>query len=221
MLRANHAPYVSKALRKAIMKRSCHENVYFKKQDNHSLRAYKEQKNYCSRLYKKERKIFFNNLDPKFVSNNKLFWKTVKTLFSNKASYNDNIKPTDKDEIIQKDKKVAETLNRVFENAVSSLKLNENPFVINKEHKNIQDPIEKIIMKHQFHPSILITKNRINNNNTFRFKHVMLSDIKNEIEGMNPNKATTHNNIHPNILRQTLFSYSLIMQYRTVSFPKI
>ena len=39
MLRANHAPYVSKALRKAIMKRSCLENIYFKKQDNHSSRA--------------------------------------------------------------------------------------------------------------------------------------------------------------------------------------
>ena len=38
MLKANHAPYVSKALRKAIMKRSCFENKYFKKQDNHSLR---------------------------------------------------------------------------------------------------------------------------------------------------------------------------------------
>ena len=33
MLRANHGPYVSKALRKAIMKRSRLENTYFKKQD--------------------------------------------------------------------------------------------------------------------------------------------------------------------------------------------
>ena len=33
-----------KALRKAVMKRSRLENVYFKKQDNHSLRAYKNQK---------------------------------------------------------------------------------------------------------------------------------------------------------------------------------
>ena len=126
MLRANHAPYVSKVLRKAIMKRSCHENVYFKKQDNHSLRAYKKQKNYCSRLYKKERKKFFNNLNPKFVSDNKLFWKTVKPLFSNKASYNANIKLTDEDEIMQNDEKVAETLNTFFGNAVSNLKLNGN-----------------------------------------------------------------------------------------------
>ena len=44
MLRANHAPYVSKALRKAILKTSRLENIYFKNQDNHSLGAYKKQK---------------------------------------------------------------------------------------------------------------------------------------------------------------------------------
>ena len=31
----------------------------------------------------------------------------------------------------------------------------------------------------------------------------MLSDIKNEIKGLNPNKATTHNNIPPKILQQS------------------
>ena len=200
MLRANHAPYASKALMKAIMIRSCLENVYFKKQDNHSSRAYKKQKNYCSRLYKKERKNFFNNLNPKFVSDNKLFWKTVKPLFSNKASYNANIKLIDKDEIIQNDEEVGETLNSFFENAIFNLKLNENSFVFNKKHTNIQDPIEKIIVKYQFYLSILMIKIRIKNNN-FRFKHVMLSSIKNEIKGLNPNKAITHNNIRPKKLR--------------------
>ena len=101
----------------------------------------------------------------------------MKPLFSSKGSYNANIKLTDKDEIIQNDVKVAETLHSFFKNAVSSLKLNKDSFVINNE------------------PSILIIKNKIENTNTFRFKHVMLSDIKNEIKGLNPNKATTHNNI--------------------------
>ena len=40
------------------------------------------------------------------------------------------LKLTDEDEIIQNYEKVAETLNSFFENAVSSLKLNENSFVI-------------------------------------------------------------------------------------------
>ena len=100
-------------------------------------------------------------------------------------------------------KKLQKQLNSFFENAVSNLKLNENSFVINNEQKNIQDPTEKIIVKYQFHPSILIIKNKIENTNTFHFKHVMLSDIKNEINGLNPNKATTHNNIPPKILWQS------------------
>ena len=125
----------------------------------------------------------------------------MKPLFSSKGGYNANIKLTDNDEIIQNDEKVPETLNSFFENAVSSLKLNENSFFINNEYKNIQDSIEKIIVKYQFHPSSLIIKNKIKNTNTFRFKHVMLSDIKNEVKGLHSNKATTHNNIPPKILR--------------------
>ena len=65
----------------------------------------------------------------------------ISKFYIRKNSYNANIKLTDKDEIIQK---VAETSNSFFENVASSLKLNENSFAINGEHKNIQDLIEKI-----------------------------------------------------------------------------
>ena len=41
------------------------------------------------------------------------------------------------------------------------------------------------------------------NANTFHFKHVMLLNIKNEIKGLNPNKAITHKIIPPKILRQS------------------
>ena len=78
----------------------------------------------------------------------------------NSNNSNGNIKLTDKDEIIQNDKKVAETLNSPFENPVSCLKSNENLFIFNKEHKEIQDPIEKFIVNYQFHPSILSIKNK-------------------------------------------------------------
>ena len=67
ILRANHSSYVSKALRKAIMKRSYLEKLYFKNRTENSLKTYKKQKNYCSRLYKKERKELFSNLNPSFV----------------------------------------------------------------------------------------------------------------------------------------------------------
>ena len=88
MLRANHARYVSKALRKAILKASRLENIYFKNQDNHSLGGYKKQKKLLQSIILKRKKTFFNKLNPKFVSDNKLFWKTLKPFFSSKGSYN-------------------------------------------------------------------------------------------------------------------------------------
>ena len=40
MLRANHAPYITKALEKAILKRSYLENLYFKKQTPGSMKKH-------------------------------------------------------------------------------------------------------------------------------------------------------------------------------------
>ena len=58
LLRANHVPYMTKALRKAIMKRSELESKYVKNKTNENLKSYKKQWNFCSKLYKKrEEKI--------------------------------------------------------------------------------------------------------------------------------------------------------------------
>ena len=73
------------------MRRSYLEKKYLKKTDQ-SLRAYKKPKNYCNRLYKKERKKFFNGLNRSFVTDNKLFCKTVKPFFSDKRNHGADIK---------------------------------------------------------------------------------------------------------------------------------
>ena len=79
------------------MRNSHLEKVYYKNKSEKNLKAYKEQKNFCSRLYKKERKRFFNNFNPSFVTDNKLFWKRIKPLFSNKENYGSQIKFVEKD----------------------------------------------------------------------------------------------------------------------------
>ena len=120
----NHASYVFKSTGKAILRRSYLENIYFIKRTDKSLRAYKKQKNYWNKLYKKEREKFFNKLNPSFVNDNKLFWKTVKPFFSNKGSNKGNIKLVEKDEYYKTIKKIPEELNTFFKNAVSSLDIN-------------------------------------------------------------------------------------------------
>ena len=105
ILRANNAPYITKKLKKAIMKRSQLENIYNKTLTEKSLKAYKNQKNYVSRLYKKERKMFFNSLNSSVISDNRKFWKTVKPLFSNKGNYGNKIKLVENEEIIDDDRR--------------------------------------------------------------------------------------------------------------------
>ena len=45
VVRANHAPYITKTLRKATMKRSCLEKVNFKKKTPYLLTKFKKQTN--------------------------------------------------------------------------------------------------------------------------------------------------------------------------------
>ena len=58
-VRKNQAPYMTKTLRKAIMRRSALKNRWFRDKTLDSEREYKKQKNFCSKLYKKERRRFY------------------------------------------------------------------------------------------------------------------------------------------------------------------
>ena len=78
---------MTRALRKAIVKRSKLKSKYFKNQTVHDFKMYKKQKNYCSKLYKKERKRYYNNMNLANLNDNRCFWKTVKPFLSDKGSY--------------------------------------------------------------------------------------------------------------------------------------
>ena len=81
------------------------------------------------------------------MSDNKLFWKTVKPFFSNKGSHRGNIKLVEGHKLLQNDSEVAEELN-FFKKAVLTLNVNENSYIINLDSLNNSDPIEKAISKH-------------------------------------------------------------------------
>ena len=121
VVRANHAPYISKTLRKAIMKRPYLEKVYFKKKSPDSVIKFKKQKNYCSRPYKKEWKKFFERINPRRISENKSFWKNIQPFFSKKRKISNKITLVDdKENTIFEDHLVSEKLNKFFENATEA-----------------------------------------------------------------------------------------------------
>ena len=116
VLRTNHAPYIAKALRKANMKRSYLEKLYFfKKKTTESLKKYKKHKNSCSRLHKKERRKYFDTLDVNKIIDNKAFWKNIQPLFFEKSKFANKITLEDSEEnILSDDALVSEELNNFF-----------------------------------------------------------------------------------------------------------
>ena len=93
-------------------------------------------------LQKREKKLF-SKLNTSFVSDNKLFWKIIEPFFSNNGSHRGNIKLAEGDKLLQGDSEVAEELNNFFKEAVSTLDVNENSYLINPDSINISDTTEK------------------------------------------------------------------------------
>ena len=73
VVRANQKPYVTKRLRKAIMKRSNLENKFYKYSSEVNRISFKKQKNYCNRLYKRERRNYYSKLKLNNITDNKKF----------------------------------------------------------------------------------------------------------------------------------------------------
>ena len=200
-IRANHAPYMTKVLRKAMMKRSELETKFYRSKTLSDKIAYKKQKNFVSKLYKKEKKTFYSNLDLNEITDNKKFWKTLKPLFSDKGPRKQKITIVKDNEIISADKDVAETLNSFFKNAVHSLEIVENEYLLTPT-ENIQNPIDIALKKFECHPSILKIKEKVTPT-PFSFSEIELSEVEKELKHLNPKKASTFNNIPSKHLKQS------------------
>ena len=210
-VRANHAPYVTKTLRKAIMRRSNLQTIYFKKRTPESLKKYKKQKNYCSKLYKKERKAFFSNLNPSNICDNKTFWKYVQPFFSEKRKISNKITLVDdNDTIVSDDQSISEELNISFKNATKSLNIRQNSYLTD-ESNEIEDQVKKAIFKYKNHPSIILIKNKITVPELFAFTEASVSDIEKELSNLNAKKASTFKNITPKVLKASIESCSEVL----------
>ena len=140
ILRANEKPYMTKTLKKAIMRRSALQNRFYKEKLPEFEKAFKKQRNFTNRLLKKEKKKYFTNIDMNNFTDNKKFWSTVKPLFSNYNGGSKKITLIENNEIISNDEEIAKTFNKYFEDSVKSLNIKENKFLLNST-ENLSDPV--------------------------------------------------------------------------------
>ena len=189
LIRANNSPFMNKTLSKAFMNRYRLKNRFLKNPNEENK----------LNLLRKVKSNYYSNLNIKNITDNKKFWNTVKPLFSEKGNSGKNITLIEGDTIISNDKKVAETLNNSFSNAVENL--NIKGYKIDVVSSVKMEDIYNIVSKFRNHPSIIKIKEKVHTNIKFSFTVNTLNKIEGKIKEMNASKPTPINTIPSKILR--------------------
>ena len=121
------------------------KNQFLKKRTLVARTKYNKQRNVCVSLVKKTKGNYYENLDLKDINDNKKFWATVKSLFSNKIKSAENIFLDESGQIIRNEVK-ADVFNKYFVNMVTSMGITNNHVFLSDTNTS-DDPLEKIIDK--------------------------------------------------------------------------
>ena len=120
-IRANQAPFINKEIQRGVMVRSKLRKKFLKSRSESDKKAYNKQRNKCVSLLRKTKKAYYSNLNVKDVVDNKKFWKTIKSFFSDKSNNFENISLIENGNLLADDFETAETFNKYFQNLVPKL----------------------------------------------------------------------------------------------------
>ena len=209
-IRANQANFMDSKLNHAIMLRSKLRNKFLKSRSNKDGEAYKKQRNLCVSLLRQNKKDYFETLDMKSVTDNKMSWKTVAPLFSNKSRASNNITLSENEKLITNDQKSAEVFNNYFNSIVEKLNIQIDQNLLN-DASLFDDPIIAAIHKYKRHPSTLKIKEQLKKDDLFSFYHVNPDKMLKIIENIDSKKATQHGDIPVRIIKENKFIFSKVL----------
>ena len=114
---------MTKALRKVIIHRSKFKNIFHKTRAQKDWNNYKNQRNFYVNLLRNTKKVYFQKLNLKDLTDNKKLWKTIKPLFSNKGLNSNKLVLREKDVVVADEKTLATLMNNYFVNITVNLDL--------------------------------------------------------------------------------------------------
>ena len=200
-VRANQQNSMDKELNQAIMVRSKLRNKYLKSKSETDKQRYNKQRNHCVKLLCLKKQKYYECFDISKITDNKTFWKTVSSLFSNKSySTNSRITLFGNGEVLSEETKVADTFNEFFSSVVKESKIEKDDNLLTDDVEET-DPVLKAIKKYKNHSSILRIKSSFKHSKVFSFKYFNVKDVKREINNLNSKKATLKGDIPVKILK--------------------
>ena len=210
-IRANDGPFMTKALRKAIFTRTNLCNRYNSNRTLENWNAFKGQRNKCVKILRQAKIDYYKNLDMKFLTDNRKFWKTVKPLFSEKMKASSKINLLENEVLVSDDREVADIFNEYFIHITEALGIHE-PKDILTPIDGLRDPIEAAIKKYSSHPSIqLIFKNK-KSSNEFGFNTVVKEKVAAALQKLKLNKANPVGSIPGKILKDNQDIFTNMLQ---------
>ena len=192
------------------MTRSRFLNRFRKNRTEKNRLAYQTQRNYCVKLLKKSKQNFYNNLDVKQVTDNRLFWRTIKPNFSDKIKKNENIILVENDKIISDELEIAETFNNYFGNIISDLGI-KNDNILSEN----SDPVINAISYYENHPSINKIKDFKEENSSFNFVKVTLQEVREHIGKLDNSKSMQSCDIPTKVIKE---NSEIFARYITAAF---
>ena len=200
-VRGNQSPFMNKELSKAIMTRSRLRNKFNKSKSIEDKIKYNKQRNFCVSLLRRTKRVYYENLDEKLITDNKKFWKTVKPFLSDKSMSNEKITLIENEEIITEDLKIAEILNSYFSNIVANLNIRDFSHPSQIKEPDLNDPILNAINHYKYHPSIIAINNFWQNSKEFSFSLLSREELIKEISNMDCSKAVQNSDIPTKIIK--------------------
>ena len=199
IVRGNHAPFITKDLRKAIYTRSKLRNKFMKNPTEVNEKLYKRQRYKCVLIRKRSIKQYFSNITSKGIVTNREFWKTMKPFLTNKGCLdNCDIMLRGDNKMITDDKCLAKLFNEHYINIVErSSGSKPEKIICHNEDFDKRIVLHNIIKKYKNHSSIIKIKNfmsvksHLNSNNSLASaRQVTSNEVNLILKSLNTKKAS-------------------------------
>ena len=153
------------------------------------IENHKMKRNLCVKILRQNKRSYYAQLDPKVVSDNKRFWKTVIPLFSNKIQSSSCITLLENGVVESDEGKVAEILNNYFVNITETLGIaSEHEQEPLNDHDN--DYYLSFVKRFQSHPSVLKIKSSVKRTINFSFRKITVEEMLEQLQDLDPKKGS-------------------------------
>ena len=158
------------------------------------------QRNLYVKLLRKSKKDFYNNLNVKRITDNRIFWQTIKPNFTDKTLRDERITLVEGDKVITEEKHVVKKFKDHFEKI-------DRPKLPDLSNDLFLNAIENFFR----HASALKIKEARDSTDCFSFKLVSIEDICKEIRALDASKATQSDYIPTKIIKNNSDIFSKIL----------